>query len=115
MLSSNGTLGIGRVQLVEVDAIEAQTAQASLARLAQVLGPPVPRPGAGALAEEPALGGDHEALRVGVQRLGDQELAHLGAVGVGRVDQVHAQLDGAPQDAQRVLAVVGPAENPRPA
>ena len=90
--------GIGRVQLVDVDALEAQAAQARLAGLAQVLGPPVAaasarRPG----ADETALGRDHEPVRVGVERLGDQELAHLRAVGVGGVDQVHAELDGAPQ------------------
>ena len=38
-----------------------------------------------------------------MQRLGDQRLAHLGPVGVGRVDQVDAQLDCPPEHAARLV------------
>ena len=38
-----------------------------------------------------------------MQRLGDQRLAHLGPVGVGRVDQVHAQLDRPPEHPPRLV------------
>ena len=41
---------------------------------------------------------------VRVQRLGDDLLADERAVGVGGVDEVHALLDGGPDDAQRAVA-----------
>jgi hypothetical protein len=37
-------------------------------------------------------GGDHEAFGVRMQGFGDKVLAHLGPVGIGGVDEVHAQL-----------------------
>ena len=52
-----------------------------------------------ALAGDAALGGDDHAGRIGRQRLADQPLGNLGAVGVGGVDQGDAQLDGAAQHA----------------
>jgi hypothetical protein len=42
-----------------------------------------------------------------VQRLGDEVLADLGAVGVGGVDQVHAELGQAAKHGQRPLAIGG--------
>ena len=42
-----------------------------------------------------------------MKRLGDQVLAYLGAVRVGRVDQVDAELDDAPEQALGLLGVVG--------
>jgi hypothetical protein len=50
---------------------------------------------------ESALGRDHQAGRVGMQGFRDQTLAHLGAVGVRRVDEVDAELEGASQDSLR--------------
>jgi hypothetical protein len=96
---------VGAVQLVEVDRLDPQPPQRALAGLAQVLGPPFRLPLAGAGAQEAALGRDHQALGVGVQRLGQQLLADRGAVGVGGVDQVDAELDRAPQHRQRRLVV----------
>jgi hypothetical protein len=93
------------VQLVEVDPLEAQALQRSLTGLAQVLGPAVTRPLAGTGAGEAALGGDDETLGVGVERLGDQLLADLGTIGVGSVDQVDAELDGALENRNRAVVV----------
>ena len=38
-----------------------------------------------------------------MQRLGDDLLGHVGAIGVGRVDEVDAELDGAAEDSDRFL------------
>ena len=92
-----------------------KTLEASLARFPQMLWPSVARPGPRARPQEPALRGDHEPFRVRVEGLGDQELAHLRAVRVGRVDEIDAQFDGTAQDPERVLPVVRPPENPRTA
>ncbi len=83
--------GIDPVQLVEVDRLDLEPAQAQLALLLQVLREPedVPMtwPGSG----ESGLGRDDQALGIGVQRLGDQLLTDRRAVGVGRVDEVDAR------------------------
>src|ERR671917_292684 len=63
------------------------------------------RPDARALPGQAGLGRDDQALRVRVQRLGDEPLADLRAVGVGGVDEVHPLLDGGADDAAGVLGV----------
>ncbi|OGA61695.1 MAG: hypothetical protein A3G81_07655 [Betaproteobacteria bacterium RIFCSPLOWO2_12_FULL_65_14] len=65
-------------------------------RASQVPGPRVALPCGRARAREPALGGDDQVLRVRVQRFGDQLLAHPGAVAVGGVEEIVAELVGAP-------------------
>jgi hypothetical protein len=47
-----------------------------------------------------------------MQRLGDELLADVRPVAVGRVDEVDAELDGAPQDGERGVAVGGRAPDP---
>jgi hypothetical protein len=101
-----GHLRIGRMQLVQVDPVELQPPQAGLAAFLQALRPGVARPLAGAGPPQAALGGDHEAGGVGMQRLGDQVLAHLGAVRVGRVDQVDAELDHPMEQALGLVGIV---------
>ena len=102
------------MKLVEVDPIHPQTPQAPLARRPQMLGSAVGRPSAGPRAREPTLRRDHEPARIGVKCLGDQALAHLGAVRVRRVDQVHPQLEGAPQDRPALVRVGGLPQTPAP-
>ena len=100
-----GDVGIGCVQLVEVDPLEPQAAQRALAGRAQVLRAPARLPPARPGRREAALGGDREALGIGMERLGDQFLADLRAVGVGGVDQVDAELERAAQDREGFLVV----------
>src|SRR5581483_8514363 len=69
------------------------------------LRPTVPDPLLEAVAE-PALRRDHEAVRVRMQRLGDQLLAAAGAVDVRRVDEVDAELERAAQHALAFLRVL---------
>ena len=92
--SASGTFVIDPVELVELDPLEPQVPQAELALLAQVLRPR--RPGAsapGPCRVRPALVAITRSVRVGVQRLLDQQLGHERSVRVGRVDQVDAELD----------------------
>ena len=72
----------------------------------QVLRTAVARPLVWARALEPSLGGDHQAVGIRIQGLGDQVLAHLGSVGVGGVDQVDAQLGHAAQQPASGVGVV---------
>jgi len=96
----------------DVDAIDSETLERALAGLAQVLGAPIGRPLARAGARQPTLGGDRQVVGIGVQRLGDQLLAHVGPVGVGGVNQVDAQLDRAAQGGDRAVTVLGRPPDP---
>ena len=91
-----GHLAVGGVQLIEVNSIDPEPAQRALAGPLQMLGVSVAWPFAWPGALHAALRRNRDPL-VGMQRLGDQLLAHLGAVGVGGVDQVYAELGQPPQ------------------
>ena len=77
------------MQLVDVDFIQAQPLQLP-SRASQVLGTAIDRPLAGSSSQQSAFGGDDEVLRIGIERVGDQLLAHVRPIGVGRIDQVDA-------------------------
>src|ERR671921_910536 len=64
-----GDLGIWSMQLVEVYALHLEPTQAALARFAQVLWATVGHPST-TRACQAALGGDHQVIRVGVERFG---------------------------------------------
>src|SRR5215207_5117064 len=108
-----GYFGIGPVELVEVYALHLEPLQAALARLAQVLRAPVGDPPATG-PRVAALGGDDQVIRVRVQRLGDQTLGDLGAVGIGGIDEVHAQLHRPPEHAVSLLGIPGLTPDARP-
>jgi hypothetical protein len=54
-----------------------------------------------------ALGRDHDAFGVRSQRLGDQLLAHVRTIGISRVYEVDAQLDGPAKNGERGVRVLG--------
>jgi hypothetical protein len=93
------------VELIEVDTVEAQPLQAPFARLAQVRRVAFSLPDIAPRANQSALGRDHQTARIRMQRLADQTLADVGAVRIGRVDEVHAELQRPLQHAARVLRV----------
>ncbi len=94
------------MQLVEVDALDAQVTQRPLAGLAKVVGAPVTRPLARTAACQPALRGDHQPVGIGIQRVVDELLAEVRAVAVGRVDEVDAELDDAAQHVEHDVALL---------
>jgi len=94
------------VELIEIDALHAQALQAPLARLAQVRRAATSLPHIAGGTDESALGRDHEPGWIGVQRLGDQTLAHIRSVGVGRIDEVDAELQCPAQHATRALRIL---------
>src|SRR5579872_3114065 len=102
-----GDGGVGDVELVDVDALEAQAAETAVDGLAEMFGAGVVDPLAGTDALPSAFGGDNEAGGVGVQGLGDEFFGDVGAVGVGGVDEVDAEFDSAAQRAKGGTAVGG--------
>ena len=98
-------LRIRPVQLVERDLLELQPAQAALAGLAKVLWPPVRVPAPGTWPDLASFGCDHQIVGIRVQRIGDERLADLRAVRIGRVDEVDAELHRAPERRLCLIAV----------
>ena len=105
--SATGYGRVDAVQLEQVDPLQAEAAQAHLAPAgAGTPGgrPASTRPGP---AGQPGLGGDDDVVGVRVQRLAQQLLGHERPVGVGGVEEGDAELDGAAQHPQRLVAVRG--------
>jgi hypothetical protein len=91
---------VDAVQLVERELVQLEPAQAEFGLLAQVFGAAERDPLA-AQVDMAALGGDHQIGRVRVQCLGQQLLVVAEVIGVGGVDEVDAEFDGAAGDPDR--------------
>src|SRR6266550_8491900 len=100
-------LRIRTVKLIDIDLFDPQPLQAALTGGAKVLRAPVRFPHAGPRPVKPSLGGNHEILRIRMQRLRDQSLAHLWTVGIGSVDEVDPERHRPPQHTLAFLAVGG--------
>src|SRR2546423_4113916 len=99
---------IDAVQLPEIDPVELEPLEAVIDALLQILGLavryPLVRPGPGVAA----FRSDDQTFWIGMERFGDEQFAGLGAVGVGSIDKIHAELDHALQDAFRFFAIFRP-------
>ena len=102
-----GELVVDAVQLEQVDGVHAETAQAHLALLPQIGREAEDRPRVGPGAQQTGLRRDDDTVGVRVQRLADQSLGHVRAVGIRGVDEVDAEFDGAAQDANAFFGVGG--------
>ena len=96
-----------RVQVVEVDVVQAEPARAHVRRMAEVVRVP---DGAqvgvlGAVADEPALRGDDQLFWIRVKGIADELLVGVRAVGVGRVDEGHARGDNLSQQRDALVMV----------
>ena len=103
----HGDVGVDAVQLEQVDPVDLELAQAQLGLLAEVRRPPDRDPAVRPLPGQPGLGGDHQVVGVRVQRLRDELLGDVGAVGVGGVDEGDAELAGSPEQPDRLVVVLG--------
>ena len=98
--SSRGDLRVDAVQLPEADAVDAEPAAALVGLLDEVFGPAEGDPHLRAGSRQAGLGGD-EDVAVGMQRFADQLLGDIRPIGIGGVDEVHAELGQALQRADR--------------
>ena len=105
-------LVIDRVQLIEIDPVEFQPLETFIYALRQALGPTVWHPLSRAGAGIAALGRDDQSFGIRMQRFRNQELVRFRPVSVGRVDQIHSELDCASQNLFCVLAIGRPTPNP---
>src|SRR5579859_471823 len=95
------------MQLVEIDAIEFQPAQTAFASFAKMFRISIFRPPIWPAAVEAAFCGDDETGGVWIQSFGDDFLAYAGTVGIGGVNEVDAEIDGAAKHANGFAAVGG--------
>jgi hypothetical protein len=93
------------VQLEEVDALQTEATQAHLDLLAQVGRLPQRRPLVRPLPGEAGLRRDHQVVGVGVQRLAEQVLGDVRAVGVRGVEEGDADLDGTAEHCDGLVVV----------
>src|SRR6266852_2743974 len=97
--------GIRYVQLIHVDAVQAQSLEASLNRLAKVRRSCIVRPLVRAGAVPATLGCNHEASWVRKQRFGNQFLAYVWPVGVRGIDEIDIKLRSSAKNRQSCLAI----------
>jgi hypothetical protein len=95
------------MELVEVDAFEAQAAEAHLDALMKVGCAAAWSCFGWTLARDASLGGDDEVGWVGMEGLGDDVFGDEWAVRVGSVDEVDFQRDGSAEYVAHLLAVGG--------
>ena len=55
-----------------------------------------------------SFGGNYQILRVGIERFGNQQLACLGPVSVGGIDEIGAELHGTFQNLEGIIAIRRP-------
>ena len=95
------------MELVQIDAFDAQALQARLAGGAQVFGASIGCPLLARRARDATLGRDHEPGRVRVQRLGDQLLARARSIRIGSVDEIDTEFDRTLQHASGLDGIAG--------
>src|SRR5688572_7393709 len=98
---------IDAVLVVEVDHVHAESLQARVARLRHVLRTAIDARGPIGLSEIAELGGEHDLVALPAQGGGEELLVVAPAVHVGGVDEVHAKVQRAVHDGDRLCVVTG--------
>src|SRR5712692_5216280 len=86
------------MQLIKINSLQAQPAQAAFASGSQVFRLSIFNPLVRTWPLIAALGGDHQPRRIRVQRLSYDFFTHAGSIGVRGVDEIDSQFDSAPQN-----------------
>ena len=98
--------GIDPVKVVEVDRVDAEAFQARLGRPANILGAPVDGTSTGGgVVDEPELGRQEHSVPTSPDRLPDERLVRVRTVDVGRIEEVHAELERAIDRRERLRLV----------
>src|ERR1700686_2569929 len=106
--------GVWDVQLVNFDAVQAQSLEAAFTRFAKVRRSCIVGPLIRAGTVPASLGRNHQAGRVGKQGFGNQFLAYVRPVGICGVDEIDVEFHGTAKNRQRPLQIFGGAQMPSP-
>src|SRR5207302_368016 len=96
---------VRNMQLINVDAVQAQSLEASLDGLAKMRGSCIVGPLIRAGTVPASLGGNYQASRVRKQRFGNQFLAYVWAVGIRGIDEIDIKRDGPAKNRQRPFTI----------
>src|ERR1700690_305984 len=99
------------MQLIKINPIQTQSAQATFASGSQVLRLSILNPAVRTRPFKTALRGDYEICRIRMQSLGDDFLAHARTVRARGVDEIDPQFDRAPQHAPTFSSICRLAPN----
>src|SRR6267142_620443 len=86
--------GVRNMQLINVDAVQAQSLKASFNCLAKVRGSCIVSPLIRAGTVPASLGGNYQARRVWKQRFGNEFLTYVWAVGIRGINEIDIKLRG---------------------
>src|SRR4051812_49480393 len=100
------------MELPEIDSLELKSLQTLIDALFQVLRAAIRDPLVWSGPGVAAFGRDDQSFRIGMERLSDQKLAGFRAIGVRRVDQVHAKIYCPLQNLERLAAILRPTPDP---
>src|SRR5436853_2724477 len=105
---------IDPVQLIQIDPFEAKSLQAFVYASGEILRPTIRDPLAGSRPRISAFGGDYQILWIGIKGFGDHQLACLGTVSIGSIDEIDTKFDGPFQNLESIVAVRWPTPNAWP-
>src|SRR6266478_1892885 len=110
-------LRIDSMQLIKINSVQAQPAQAPFTGGSQVFWFSIFNPLVGTWPHIAALGGDHQPCRIRVQRLSYDFFTHAGTIRVRGVDEIDSQFHSPPQnpDGLRAVGRLAPNSNSRDA
>ena len=111
-VSSMGTFGIDAMLVVEVDVVDAEAVQRRRRSLPHVLRAAVDARGRlpSCLAHVAELGGEHDLVAAAADRLADQLLVGEGAVHIGGVEKIDAEIERAMDRGDRLVVVAAAIE-----
>src|ERR1700735_3068377 len=101
-----GNFAIDAVKLEQINSLETQPLETSLARRAQIFGTAVRHPFIRTRTFESRFRCDHQARRVWVECFGNNFLAYARAVRIGGVDKINSERDGIVKNADSFVAVL---------
>src|SRR5260221_5670186 len=97
---------VGYMQLVHVDAFEAQASQAAFQSFSQVFWPAIRLPLVWTRTKIATFCRNHKLRRIRVKCLGNQRLGHLWSIRVCRIYQIHTQFNCATKHGNRFIFVL---------
>jgi hypothetical protein len=94
------------VELVQINAVEPETAQAPFTRRSQMLGAAILGPLIRPRTLQACFGGDDQVCRIRIQVLGNQGFSDSVTVGVSGVNEIDSQLDNSTKYANGFVAIL---------
>src|SRR2546430_8353397 len=100
------------MQLPQIDPFEFQSLETFIDGLCQIFRPPARHPLSRTGPGVTAFCRNDQSFRIGIQRFGNEELVGFRTVSIGGVDEIDAQLESAPPNLLRALAIRRPTPDP---